>query len=90
MCCEARSAKRCFKVADHWIVLTARLYAENPVKFGDDAGTKYKFLAEAPGDKAQIERLFWACKGVEQVWDLILYHEMRCMVDRQGHLGFSK
>lgn len=44
-----------FNMPDPVLVLTDR-----------NTRTKYKFLAEAPGDKAQIERLFWACKGVEQ------------------------
>ena len=43
------------------------IVSEKPVTSGYDSGTKYKFLAEAPGDKVQIERLYRACKGVEQV-----------------------
>lgn len=29
--------------------------------------TKYKFLAEVEGDKAQLERFYNSCKGVPQV-----------------------
>jgi len=51
-----------YYVAKCWSCIKKGLF-----KFEYGTDTKYKYLAEAPGDKAQIERFYRACRGVEQV-----------------------